>query len=160
MLRNITLTPNYVSVTENETAVFNCSYSCEASISNSHTTWWQVGDVRKSRGFSNRRTKKFIKKTGLHVEVKDLSNCDSSGNGHIVHQLRINASSALEWNRTTIQCVAVRLIETEIDIYSSYGLMFVDPVEGEDHLITFFKFLYITMYIWYYVMYHYHTMMV
>ena len=131
-MRNITLTPNYVSVTENETAVFNCSYSCKASMLNTHTTWWQVGDVRKSRGFSNKKTEKFIHKTGLQVEVKDISNCDSAGNGQIIHQLRINASSAIEWNKTTIQCVAVRLNEVEIDIYSSYGLMFVDPVEGKD----------------------------
>lgn len=132
LVMNVTLSPGYAIVNENEMAVFNCSYTCKTTISNSHTTSWHVGDVLNSRTFAHWKPAKFIRKTGLYVEVKDFSNCDKYGNGLVIHQLRINASSASRWNKTAVQCIAVRADEeSETDFYSAFSLMFVVPAQSK-----------------------------
>lgn len=129
MLLQVTLQPNYVFVKENQMAVYNCSYSCEVMRENSHGVFWHIGDVLDFRGFTSRMARKFTRKTGLYVEVEDLSTCDENRNGTIIHQLRINATSAARWNRTPVQCVAVSTNAKENDFYSPYGLLFITPEE-------------------------------
>ncbi len=123
----MSLQPNYVFVHENQMAVFNCYYSCDVMERHSHTVYWHIGDVLKSRGFSSRRARKFTRKTGLYVEAEDLSTCTDKCNGTVWHQLRINATSSARWNKTAIQCVALRSHPAQIDFYSIYGLLFVNP---------------------------------
>ena len=72
-----------------------------------HTLFWLVGNIPTNRQyFLMGDTSAFIERSGLHVEVKDLSNC--SEQREATQQLKITPSSAEMFNRTAIQCVAIR----------------------------------------------------
>jgi len=121
------MVPNFVTVEENQMAVFNCTYSCDVMKEHSHNVYWHVGDVRNSRGFFYRTASLFSKRTGLYVEAEDMSTCDKNLGGTIKHQLRINASSLARWNATAVQCVAVRTNAKQVDFYSHFALLIVTP---------------------------------
>ena len=78
------------------------------------------------------RTSTFIKRSGLDVEVKDLSSCRDGGDGKVIQQLIITPSSAKLFNKTAVQCVATRRHQNDSDFYSAYGMMIVDAV-GKIH---------------------------
>ena len=108
-------------------AVFNCSCSCRVKLT--HTLFWFVGDLPvNQRTFLRGRTATFIERSGLYVEVSDQSTCERDGldQGKAVEQLRINASSAMLYNRTAVQCVAFAALEGDQSFFSLYGLMLIN----------------------------------
>ena len=123
----VKVSPNFATVEENQIAVFDCYYSCEVLKIHSHSVYWHVGDVKRFRGFTYRTAFLFTRKTGLHVETKDLSTCDENLSGTVRHQLKINASSSARWNATAVQCVALRTHVDQVDFYSYFALMIVTP---------------------------------
>ena len=127
VLLSVKVVPNFVTVEENQIAVFDCYYSCEVLKMHSHNAYWHVGDVERYRGFTYRTASLFTRKTGLHVETKDLSTCDENLSGTVRHQLKINASSSARWNATAVQCVALRTHVDQVDFYSHFALMIVTP---------------------------------
>ena len=127
----VNLLPSDITVEQGNYAVFNCSYGCQ--IMQTHTLSWVVGDLPGiRRTFLRGRTTDFIEKSGLYVEVSDQSTCERDGldHGKAVEQLRINASSAMLYNRTAVQCVAFPTIDGDQTFFSSYGLLVIN-VPGE-----------------------------
>ena len=107
-------------------AVFNCRYNC--SVIRTHTLFWVVGDLPVlQRTFLRGRTSNFIERSGLYVEVMDVSTCarDGRNQGQAIEQLRINASSAEQYNRTAVQCVAYATNPSDPSFYSSYSIMLI-----------------------------------
>ena len=113
--------PSDVTVSEGQYAEFNCSFSCADS--HDTTIIWLVGHFPR-RSFIMETAPSFAAKTGLHVEVERLLGC----NGHDValERLRINASSAEQFNRTAVQCWVPPLSADTMRLYSPYGVMFIN----------------------------------
>ena len=119
--------PSDVIVEQGDYAVFKCSYSCQ--IMQTHTLFWLVGNLpAHQRIFLRGRTATFIERSGLYLEVSDQSTCERDGldQGKAIEQLRINASSALLYNRTAVQCVAHATRSGDQSFFSWYGLMVIN----------------------------------
>ena len=119
---NISLSPSDVKINESQIAIFRCNYSCVAQFT--HTMVWLVGDQPIHQRFFFMNTADiFSARSGLHVEVRDLTSCPGS---YVLQELRINASSAQLFNRTAVQCFASRISQDHLDFYSPYGIMLVN----------------------------------
>lgn len=124
---NISLSPSDVKINESQIAIFRCNYSCMAQFT--HTMVWLVGDQPiRQRFFFMNTADSFSARSGLHVEVRDLTSCPGS---YVLQELRINASSAQLFNRTAVQCFASRISQDHLDFYSPYGIMLVNE-KGEE----------------------------
>lgn len=122
----VILLPSDITVDQGTYAVFNCTYSCRTM--QTHTLFWLVGDLPiLQRTFLRGRTSRFIERSGLYVEVMDQSTCDRAGldDGKAIEQLRINASSAVLYNRTAVQCVVYATSPDDQSFYSAYSIMMI-----------------------------------
>lgn len=119
-------------VAQSQHAVFNCSYSCKTELS--HTIFWFAGDQPGlQRTFWRGRTERFVQRSGLHVDVLNLSTCsDGTSDGLGIQQLRINASSAELYNRTAIQCLAIPKNSSYTSLYSSYSMLLISAIMDPD----------------------------
>lgn len=72
-------------------------------------------------------TENFIQNSGLNVEVVELSDCSATDQTLAIEQLRINASSAVLYNRTAVQCAAYALSPGGTSHYTPYSVMLVNP---------------------------------
>ena len=105
-------------------ATFNCSVSCK--FSKTHTFKWFVGSSNSRRIDS---VSDFYQRTGIQVELKELTRCESNPTQEMAHhQLFINVTSELVelLNKTAVQCAALRKASTFSDLYSHYGVILVN----------------------------------
>ena len=127
------LQPSVDMVNQSSYAVFNCSYHCTSQSPQTHTIHWLVGDAESlsERSFVNGDEQSFTDRSGLSVDVDDISICTGRAQ-RAIQQLRINGSSAEQHNRTAVQCVAVPTSINVKTFYSSYSLMLINnPVNGK-----------------------------
>lgn len=114
------LEPNDVLADVGSLATFSCYVSCE--LSQTHTIRWFVGSGRKRLVDSD-----FVHKTGIHVEIQEVSICESTSAHEMMHQqLHVNISSLEELNRTAVQCSALRKSPVHTDFYSHFGIIIVN----------------------------------
>lgn len=126
---NISLQPTDVTVNQSHYAVFNCSYNCRNLPS--HSIVWSVGGLPE-RFFAGTLASGFIDRSGLFVEIEDMSvtTC-ANGGQRAIEQLRINASSAALYNRTAVQCIALPTGGGITTFYSAYSIMLINAPNGE-----------------------------
>ncbi len=134
MLR-VQLSPRLVGVKETEVAKFSCKYSCAVTKSNSHTTLWLLGDRLWPSSFSNNQRSRswFTLRAGgglTILNVEDKSTCMGQS-GHIIHEMSLVVTNASKWNRTPLQCVAQPTSPGSISFFSSYSILFVEPVASK-----------------------------
>ena len=121
---DVRLSPSDVQVDVGNWATFNCSVSCK--FSKTHTFKWFVGSSSSRRVDS---VSDFYQRTGIQVELKELTRCESNPNQEMAHhQLLINVTSeSVELlNKTAVQCAALRKASTFSDLYSHYGVIVVN----------------------------------
>lgn len=118
----VKLEPNDVSVNVGNLATFSCYVSCE--LSQSHTIRWFIGSGARRLVDSD-----FEHRTGIHVEMQDVSFCEVVNSGHdnmMMQQLVINVSTVEEFNKTAIQCSALRKSPLYTDLYSHFSVIIVN----------------------------------
>lgn len=114
------LEPNDVVADVGSLATFNCCVSCE--LSQTHTIRWFLGSGKKRLVDSD-----FEHRTGIHVEIQDVSVCASVSDHEIMNQqLHVNISSPEELNRTAVQCSALRKSPMHTDFYSHFSIIIVN----------------------------------
>lgn len=88
-----------------------------------------MGDLLGSRRVLRQgsATENFIQNSGLNVQVVELSDCSASDQTQAIEQLRINASSAVLYNRTAVQCAAYTLSPSGTSHYTPYSVMLINP---------------------------------
>ena len=123
--QQVTLSPRDVTVEQGQYAEFLCNYDC--TIHNTYTVFWAVGFLPgSSRIFSRARTSSFIEETGLYVEASRVISCEGS-EGTVIETLRINGSSAEEFNKTAVQCVAYsKNPSAQHELYSQFSIMLIN----------------------------------
>lgn len=114
------LEPNDVLADVGSLATFSCHVSCELSWT--HTIRWFIGSGSKRLVDSD-----FEHKTGIHVEVQEVSICESPSDHEMMNQqLHVNISSLEELNRTAVQCSALRKSPLHTDFYSHFSVIIVN----------------------------------
>ena len=120
----ITLSPSRVMVDENQYAEFTCTLTCGFN-THSPVIVWLVGHY--DQFLVDGQTESFIAASGLQVEVQKLKGCGTHRES--VERLRINASSADQFNRTAVQCFVPPLPENVTRQYSGLSVMLIRAAE-------------------------------
>ena len=114
------LEPNDVLADVGSLATFSCYVSCE--LSQTHTIRWFLGSGSKRLVDAD-----FEHTTGIHVEIQEVSICESTSDQEImIQQLHVNISSSEELNRTAVQCSALRKSPMHTDFYSHFSIIIVN----------------------------------